>query len=84
MKADVLAFLKSKLNRTIQITTTEQETLVAIVRVVDEEERYVILDLLSTNQPERYERMGRPVQATYLLPFEFIESVQELPRGLGS
>lgn len=79
MKADTLQFLKSRINQTIQITTTERETFVATVRVVDEEEKYVIHDLLSTNQPERYEKMGTPINATYVIPFEFIESVQELP-----
>jgi|DewCreStandDraft_5_1066085.scaffolds.fasta_scaffold23518_4 hypothetical protein len=75
LKAHVLELLKSRVSRTIQITSTEGETFVAAVQLGDEEEGYVIHELLSTDRPERCEKMGMSIPGWYLTPLEYIAHV---------
>ncbi len=57
----------------VRIATTEGEIIAAKVLSVDEEHQDVVLEVLSTNQPERYERLGkRHLEAGWVMPFEYI------------
>lgn len=75
-----LQLLKRNVNKRVRIRATTGENILTIVRFVDEEHRDVVHDLISTDRPARYVEMGAPIPGAYVIPFEFIDSVQELPQ----
>jgi hypothetical protein len=77
MKSMVQEELRKYEGRIARITSTEGEVIIAKVVWVSDEHQDVILDVLSTNQPERYERFGKKYnECAWVLPFEFIRDVQ--------
>ena len=61
----------------VRLTSTEGEVMIARVLSVSDEYQDVLLDVLSTNQPERYERLGKKLnEAGWVIPFEYILEVQ--------
>jgi hypothetical protein len=77
MNDSIIDKLKKNIRKRVRITATTGENLVVIIRTVDEEDG-VVYDLIETDQPQRYAKMGMPVPGTYLTPFEFIAGVDEL------
>jgi|DewCreStandDraft_1066081.scaffolds.fasta_scaffold08574_5 small nuclear ribonucleoprotein (snRNP)-like protein len=73
----LIELLKKLVNKKIRVTTTTGETYVAILLHVDEEHRDVVHEILSTDRPERYEKMGTSVPGWYVTPFEYIAHVCE-------
>lgn len=64
----------------VRVTSTEGEVMTAKVLSVSEEYQDVLLDVLSTNQPERYERLGKKLnEAGWVIPIQYILEVQ--PQG---
>lgn len=60
----------------VRLTSTEGEGMLARVLSVDDEHQDLVVDVLSTNRPEAYERMGRRFdQAGWVIPFEFIAHI---------
>jgi hypothetical protein len=59
------------------LRTTEGERIRATVVHVDREHEDVVLDVLETDSPERYARMGRAIGDTsWVIPFEFIGEIR--------
>jgi hypothetical protein len=77
VKEALVELLKKLVNKRICVTTTEGETFVAVVLHVDEEHQDVVHELLSTDRPQRYEKMGTSVPGWYVTPFEYIAQVRE-------
>lgn len=62
--------------KVIRINSTEGEVIVAKVLSVSEEHQDIVVDVLSTNQPERYAKLGKQyTEGAWVIPFEFIESI---------
>ena len=60
----------------MRLTSTEGEVLSARVLHVSEEDEDVTIDILSTNQPERYARMGKDYKdRAWAIPFAFIAAL---------
>lgn len=60
----------------VRIASTEGEIIIAKVLSVGEEYEDLVVDVLSTNQPERYERLGRKhTEAGWVIPFQFIADI---------
>jgi hypothetical protein len=76
MDAHDLEVLKTSRRRELQIRSFDGEVLIATVFLISDEERDVIVELVSSNRPEKYEAMG--VHPALLLKFRDIESVQIL------
>jgi hypothetical protein len=65
------------IGKKVRITTTEGEVVISKLLSVDSEHKDLIHDLISTNAPERYHKMGKPdAKGLYALPFEFIASIE--------
>jgi hypothetical protein len=80
MKSSFVDTLKANINKKVLIVAEERgerEAITAIVRFIDEEDG-VIYDLIATDRPERYQRMGAKIPGRFLTPFEFITEVREL------
>jgi hypothetical protein len=77
MRQALIQLLRGLVNKRIRVTTTEGETFVGVVKLVDEEHQDLVHELLSTNQPQRYEKMGTSIPGWYAIPFEYIEHVRE-------
>jgi hypothetical protein len=59
------------------LRTTEGERIRATVVHVDREHEDVVLDVLETDRPERYVRMGRAVgDSSWVVPVEFIGEIR--------
>lgn len=59
--------------------------MIAKIADISEEERDVTVEILSTNQPEQYTRLGRSHQdCAWAIPFEFITAVGPGEDGAGS
>lgn len=66
--------------KVVRLTSTEGEIMIAEVTFVDEEHEDISLGIKSTNQPERYERLGgRFDKGGWVMPFEFIADVSLAP-----
>ena len=62
--------------KVVHLTSTEGEAMVARVLWVSEEHCDVTVVVLSTNQPERYVRLGRKhTEGAWVIPFEYIKDV---------
>jgi hypothetical protein len=82
MAQNLLEELRAKEGRVVQLTSTEGEVLSARVLHVSEEEEDVLIDILSTNQPERYERMGKSYkEGAWTIPFAFIAKIESGGQG---
>lgn len=76
MESDLLLQLRQYEGKVVRLTSTEGEIMIAKVADVSEEEQDVTLDILSTNQPERYTRMGKNhQQGAWAIPFDFIADI---------
>jgi hypothetical protein len=77
MTPKFLEELRAKEGKVVQLTSTEGEVLSARVLHISEEEEDILIDILSTNQPERYERMGKSYkEGAWALPFAFIAGIE--------
>lgn len=80
MKSSIVDTLKANINKEVIIVAEEhgyREMINAIVRFIDEEDG-VIYDLIATDHPERYQRMGATIPGRFLTPFEFVAEVREV------
>jgi hypothetical protein len=63
-------------DRVVRIRSTEGEVMVAKVVLVDQEHQDLIMDVLSTDQPDRYDRLGKKYdECAWAIPFEFIADI---------
>jgi hypothetical protein len=83
MRQGLIELLKRLVNKMVCVTTTEGETFIGVIKLVDEEHQDLVYELLSTNQPQRYEKMGTSVPGWYTIPFEYIEQVREDDQDTG-
>jgi len=74
MTPDDLRILKENLDGVVQITCIDGEIIRANIISVSEEEGDIVFDLISTNRPDKYEKLDQ--QPAYLLRFVHIASVQ--------
>ena len=73
MSRELLTQLRAYEGKVCIITSTEGEIFSARVLHVSDEEKDVIVDILSTDQPDRYLRMGRRHdEGTWAIPLAFI------------
>ena len=57
----------------VRRTSTEGEAIAAWVLSVSDANQYVVVDVLSTNQPEQYEQLGKKYdEGAWTIPFEYI------------
>ncbi|MGH9396159.1 MAG: hypothetical protein ACRD18_04840 [Terriglobia bacterium] len=85
MLSDDFERLRGFEGQIVRVTSTEGEVMVAKVLSVSEEHLDVVVDVLSTNQPERYERLGKKyTEGAWAIPFEFIASVSPEAHGTGA
>jgi c-di-GMP-binding flagellar brake protein YcgR len=76
VESDLLVQLRKYEGKIVRLTSTEGEIMIAKIADISEEEHDVTLDILSTNQPERYAHMGKNYQdGAWAIPFEFIAAV---------
>ncbi|HEY3453038.1 MAG TPA: hypothetical protein VGK64_00440 [Bryobacteraceae bacterium] len=76
MHPDLLSQLRACEGKVVRLTSTEGEILSARVLYVSEEDEDVTIDILSTNQPERYVQMGKKYQeSAWAIPFVFIAEI---------
>jgi hypothetical protein len=62
----------------VRLTSTEGEVMIARVLSVDDEHQDVVVDVLSTNQPGRYERLGKKHdEGAWVIPFEYIADIAD-------
>ena len=62
--------------KVVRLTTTEDEIIIAKVLSVSDEHQDVVVDVLSTNQPERYVRLGKPhTEGAWAIPFAYLARV---------
>jgi len=77
MEHNVQQKLRANEGAVVQITSTEGEVLTARVLHVSEKDEDVTIDILSTNQPERYVLMGKSYkEGAWAIPFSFIASIE--------
>lgn len=77
MNADLLTQLRACEGAVVRLASTEGEILPARVLYVSEEEVDVIVDILSTNQPERCAGLGKKYQeSAWAIPFAFTAKVE--------
>ena len=85
MEQNFLQKLRAKEGAIVQITSTEGEVLSARLLHISEEAEDVTIDILSTNQPERYEQMGKSYKGgAWAIPFAFIAGIESNEGNLGS
>lgn len=69
--------LRAFQGKVAHVWSTGGEAMTARVLLVDEEHGDLVLDVLATDQPERYERLGRHYRsAGWVMPFEFILEIR--------
>jgi hypothetical protein len=62
----------------VRLSSTEGEVIISRLLSMSEEHQDVVLDLISTSQPERYDRLGRKYNdGAWVIPFEYIRDVQQ-------
>jgi hypothetical protein len=62
----------------VRPSSTEGEVIISRLLSMSEEHQDVVLDLISTSQPERYDRLGRKYNdGAWVIPFEYIRDVQQ-------
>jgi hypothetical protein len=76
MDAHDLEVLKTSRRRELQIRSFDGEVLIATVFLISDEEQDVMVELVSSNRPDKYEAMG--VHPALLFKFRDIDSVQIL------
>ena len=76
MSGEEIELLKQRVVKDVELVCTDGEVVHAHVISVSEEERDVIYDLISSSLTERYK--GRPSDASYLTPFDEINSIRLL------
>jgi len=77
MDSEAIKRLQKLEGEVVRLTSTEGEAMIAKVLSVSEEYQDVIVSVLSTNQPERYERLGKKYdEAAWAIPFEYVRDVQ--------
>ena len=77
MNSDLLKELRASEGKVVWLTSTEGEVLSARVLHVSDEDDDVTIDILSTNQPERYVQMGKNYMDTaWAMPFSFIAAIE--------
>lgn len=69
-----LGILKENVDRIVEIKCTDGEVMSAKLISVSEREEDIVFDLISTNRPDKYEKLDQ--QPAYLLRFVRIASVQ--------
>lgn len=74
MTSEQIALLKANIDKQVRITAADGEVLVVKLILVSEEEEDIIYDLISTNRPDKYERLE--VRPAYALPFYAIKWIQ--------
>jgi hypothetical protein len=63
--------------KTVRIVSTEGEIMTVKVLSVSDPYQDVIVDVLSTNQPERYTRLDRKYnEGSWAVPLEYIQAVE--------
>lgn len=73
MTPEDLDKLRNSEGKVVRLTTTEGETMTVKIVSVSEEYQDVVVDVLSTNQPERYLRLGKPhTDGAWVIPIEFL------------
>ncbi len=77
MTTSDLDLLKNRIDRVVRIDCIDGEVLFAKPLVVTEEDEDIIFDLISTNRPDKYEKLD--IQPAYMLRFEHIAHVEALP-----
>lgn len=76
MESNLLLQLRQYEGKVVRLTSTEGEIMIAKIADVSEEEQDVTLDIFSTNQPERYTRMGKNYhEGAWAIPFDFIAEI---------
>lgn len=77
MELDMEQKLRENEGKVLRITSTEGEVMSARVLHVSKEYGDVVIDILSTNRPERYEEMGKEYKdGSWAIPFEFIAKIE--------
>jgi len=76
MLPNLLEELRAKEGSVVHLTSTEGEVLSARVLHVFEENQDMAIDVLSTNQPERYERLGKSHKdGAWVIPLASIATI---------
>ncbi|MDQ1405236.1 MAG: hypothetical protein QOG55_865 [Acidobacteriaceae bacterium] len=61
----------------VHLTSMEGEVITARVLSASDTNQDVVVDVRSTNQPERYERLGKSYNdGAWAIPFEYIQDVE--------
>jgi hypothetical protein len=76
VSSDISGLLPSYEGKRVRIVSTEGESLLARILHVSGEQEDVVLDILSTDQPDRYVKLGkRPEDSSWAIPFAFIAKI---------
>jgi hypothetical protein len=77
MQPALLDKLRMSEGKVVRLTSTEGEVMTAKVLSVSDESQDVVVDVLSTDQPERYERFGKKhSEGAWAIPFDYISEVE--------
>jgi hemerythrin superfamily protein len=77
MNSQIAERLRKLESGLVRLSSTEGEVIVARLLSISEEHQDVVLDIISTSQPERYERLGsRYNDGAWAIPFEYIGDVE--------
>ncbi len=73
MTSDDLDRLRNSEGKIVRLTTTEDEVMTVKMVSFSDEHQDVVVDVLSTNQPERYLLLGKPhTEGAWAIPFAFL------------
>jgi hemerythrin superfamily protein len=77
MNSEIAERLRKLESSLVRLSSTEGEVIIARLLSISEEHQDVVLDIISTSQPERYDRLGRQYNdGAWAIPFEYIRDVQ--------
>jgi hypothetical protein len=77
MNSQIAERLRKLESGLVRLSSTEGEVIIARLLFISEEHQDVVVDVVSTSQPERYVRLGGKYNdGAWVIPFEYIRDVQ--------
>jgi hypothetical protein len=77
MNSQIAERLRKLESGLVRLSSTEGEVIIARLLSISEEHQDVVLDIISTSQPERYDHLGGKYNdGAWVIPFEYIRDVQ--------
>ena len=78
MNSEIAERLRKLERGLVRLSSTEGEVIIARLSLISEKRQDGVLKIISTSQPQRYDRLGGnvPMIGAGVIPFEYIRDVE--------